>query len=282
MIEHRSSWATDDVRLFRTTVRQFIQQEFLPHQSRWRQQHRPDHRSVDRCRLRQAFSSPTCPSRTAVVEEHSRTRRSSSKNWPAPGWTSHRAFRASSRITSSRTGPRSRSSGGSAALACGQPRRRHRDERSRAPAPICRASGRGLAETATTTSSTASKTFITNGCNAGLVCVAVKTDTSAVADERPLAPHRRDLEPAGLSRWPIARKGGACTDRTPASCSSMTCAYRSEHLLGGVEGKGFSQMMEQLPYERSDGRRHRRRDRGAGGGDHDEARQGASRRSASR
>src|SRR6188472_2310403 len=42
MIDHQSSWATDDVRMFRTMVRQFIQREFLPHQARWRQQHRPD------------------------------------------------------------------------------------------------------------------------------------------------------------------------------------------------------------------------------------------------
>src|SRR4029078_1547060 len=42
MIDHQSSWATDDVRMFRTMVRQFIQREFLPHHARWRQQHRPD------------------------------------------------------------------------------------------------------------------------------------------------------------------------------------------------------------------------------------------------
>src|SRR5882672_4547984 len=37
-----SRWMSDDVRMFRTMVRQFIQQELVPHQPRWRQQHQPD------------------------------------------------------------------------------------------------------------------------------------------------------------------------------------------------------------------------------------------------
>ena len=32
----------DELRMFRSTVRKFIQKEFAPHQARWRQQHRPD------------------------------------------------------------------------------------------------------------------------------------------------------------------------------------------------------------------------------------------------
>jgi len=32
---------TDDVRLFRKTVRQFIEERFVPHQDRWREQQRP-------------------------------------------------------------------------------------------------------------------------------------------------------------------------------------------------------------------------------------------------
>src|ERR1700752_2815585 len=39
---YQSPWATDDVRMFRETVRQFIQSEFVPHQERWRAQHAPD------------------------------------------------------------------------------------------------------------------------------------------------------------------------------------------------------------------------------------------------
>src|SRR4051812_20612778 len=42
MTAHEPAWTTDDVRSFRTMVRQFVQQELVPHQARWRQQHRPD------------------------------------------------------------------------------------------------------------------------------------------------------------------------------------------------------------------------------------------------
>jgi acyl-CoA dehydrogenase len=32
----------DDLRMFRSTVRKFVQTEFVPQQARWREQHRPD------------------------------------------------------------------------------------------------------------------------------------------------------------------------------------------------------------------------------------------------
>ena len=38
--------------------------------------------------------------------------------------------------------------------------------------------------------------------------------------------------------------------RTPRSCSSTTCACRRTNLIGGKEGQGFFQLMEQLPQER--------------------------------
>src|SRR2546430_15556750 len=37
-----SPWMNDELRMFRATVHQFIQKEFLPHQARWREQQRPD------------------------------------------------------------------------------------------------------------------------------------------------------------------------------------------------------------------------------------------------
>ena len=39
---YESPWMNDDVRLFRNTVRQFVRNEFVPHQGRWREQHGPD------------------------------------------------------------------------------------------------------------------------------------------------------------------------------------------------------------------------------------------------
>src|SRR6058998_4464107 len=41
-VPYQSPWANDEVRMFRATVRQFIQKEFAPQQARWREQQRPD------------------------------------------------------------------------------------------------------------------------------------------------------------------------------------------------------------------------------------------------
>ncbi|HEY8086992.1 MAG TPA: acyl-CoA dehydrogenase family protein, partial [Polyangiaceae bacterium] len=94
-----------------------------------------------------------------------------------------------------------------------------------------------------------SKTFITNGVHAGLVCLAVKTDPKATGprslsllcvETKGLAGYR-----AGQPLEKIGRHGQDTCElffdgaRVPASC-----------LLGGVEGKGFFQLMDQLMYER--------------------------------
>src|SRR5258708_40360777 len=42
MSNYESPWMNDELRMFRKTVREFIQQEFLPRQVKWREQHRPD------------------------------------------------------------------------------------------------------------------------------------------------------------------------------------------------------------------------------------------------
>src|SRR6266850_3441672 len=39
---YQSAWLDDEVRMFRNSVRQFVQKEFVPHQDRWREQHYPD------------------------------------------------------------------------------------------------------------------------------------------------------------------------------------------------------------------------------------------------
>ncbi|PYO93736.1 MAG: acyl-CoA dehydrogenase, partial [Gemmatimonadetes bacterium] len=39
---YQSPWATDDVEMFRKTVRQFVHKELVPQQARWREHQRPD------------------------------------------------------------------------------------------------------------------------------------------------------------------------------------------------------------------------------------------------
>ena len=94
-----------------------------------------------------------------------------------------------------------------------------------------------------------SKTFNTNGYHADLVLLAAKTDPSRGAkgvsmfavDVRDLPGFRRGrvLDKIGLKAQDTAE---LFFDemRVPADC-----------LLGGAEGLGFGQMMDQLPYERT-------------------------------
>ncbi len=39
---HESPWTSDEVRVFRNTVRQFIRRDLVPQQARWREQHHAD------------------------------------------------------------------------------------------------------------------------------------------------------------------------------------------------------------------------------------------------
>lgn len=92
------------------------------------------------------------------------------------------------------------------------------------------------------------KTFITNGKHATLILVAAKTD-----------PGRRSggvslmvLETEGAEGFTRGRKlekiGMKLSDTAELFFDNVPIA--PENLLGGVEGKGFYQMMQQLPQER--------------------------------
>jgi acyl-CoA dehydrogenase len=94
-----------------------------------------------------------------------------------------------------------------------------------------------------------SKTFISNGLHAGLVGVVAKTDAAqrakgisiVMVETRDQPGYRvgRVLEKIGQNGWDTAEL--FLDDvRVPADC-----------LLGGVEGQGFAQLMDDLPYERT-------------------------------
>ena len=94
-----------------------------------------------------------------------------------------------------------------------------------------------------------SKTFITNGWQAGLVCLAVKTDPKALGPKgiSLLLVPTKDLDGyrVGHPLEKVGRQGQDVCElffedvKLPLSC-----------LLGANEGKGFFQMMEHLLYER--------------------------------
>ena len=94
-----------------------------------------------------------------------------------------------------------------------------------------------------------SKTFISNGYMADLVLLVVKTDPTAGAKGTSLLMvETPDL--AGYRRGRILDKIGLKGQDT-AELFFDDVRVPAENLLGGVEGRGFAQLMDQLPWERT-------------------------------
>ena len=92
------------------------------------------------------------------------------------------------------------------------------------------------------------KTFITNGFHADLVCAAVKTDPQAKAKGVSLLMmDTRDLP--GYRRGRLLDKIGQHAQDT-VELSFDNVRVPVSNLLGGDEGRGFAQLMQQLPRER--------------------------------
>jgi len=92
------------------------------------------------------------------------------------------------------------------------------------------------------------KTFISNGQQAELIIVAAKTDPSAGAKGLSLVV----VETKGATGFQRGRNlekiGLHAADTSELFFDNVEVA--PENILGGAEGQGFSQMMQQLPQER--------------------------------
>jgi len=92
------------------------------------------------------------------------------------------------------------------------------------------------------------KTFITNGQHADLIIVAAKTDPKEGAKGTSLVVVETDGA-SGFSRGRNLEKIG-CHAADTSEIFFDNVEVPPENIIGGEEGKGFYQMMEQLPQER--------------------------------
>ena len=94
-----------------------------------------------------------------------------------------------------------------------------------------------------------SKTFITNGWHTNLIVLAVKTGESGVGAKgiSLVVVETKDLQGYRVGRM-LEKVGMHGQDTCELFFDDIRVPARN--LLGGEEGRGFYQMMEQLPYER--------------------------------
>jgi acyl-CoA dehydrogenase len=238
---------TDALRTFRSTVRAFVATEFAPHQDRWRQQQFPDADAWTKAGAVGMLLSDvpagygggggTFAHEAVVVEELTRA------GVPLHSFihdnVAHYILAYGSEAQKRNWLPRMA-----------------RGELVGAIAMSERTAGSDLQSMKTTARRdgdhyviSGSKTFITNGWHAGLVCLAVKTDPRAtgpkaisliMVETRELPGYRvgRPLEKIGLHAQDVCELFFENV-RVPVA-----------NLLGSAEGRGTLQIMEKMSYER--------------------------------
>src|ERR1700732_899754 len=93
-----------------------------------------------------------------------------------------------------------------------------------------------------------SKTFITNGQHANLIVVVAKTDASAGAKGVSLMVVETDDAPGSRRGRKLKKLGMDAADTSELFFDDVKLP--PENLLGGEEGQGFAQLMNDLPRER--------------------------------
>jgi acyl-CoA dehydrogenase len=242
-----SPWMTEETSIFRKTVRQFIESELVPHQARWAEQGRPDAEAWTKAGktgllladLPEEYggSGGTFAHEAVIVEELARA-------------GIHFGCGVQSIVAHY-------------ILAYGNDEQKHRWLPRMATGELVGAigmtepdSGSDLQAIRTTARLEGdryvvdgSKTFITNGWHAGLVCLAVRTDPKAVG---PKALSLLMLETGNLPGYRVGRPLEKIGRHAQDTCELFFDGVRVPvgNLLGAGEGRGLFQMMDQLRYER--------------------------------
>ncbi|HEX6895367.1 MAG TPA: acyl-CoA dehydrogenase family protein [Bryobacteraceae bacterium] len=244
---YQSPWTNEELQMFRKTASRFIREEFLPHEPRWREQHRPDAEAWTK-------AGETGLLLTDVPEEYG----------GGGGTFAHEAVMLEELAYAGvHFGSGVHSIVAHYALAYGTEEQKHRwlprmakGELVGAIAmsePVAGSDLQGIKTTARREGDTyvinGSKTFITNGYHASLICLAVKTDTAQNAKK---GISLMMVEAKNLPGYRVGRILEKVGTHGQDTCELFFDDVRvpAANLLGLEEGRGFYQMMEQLPYER--------------------------------
>ncbi|WP_233559788.1 acyl-CoA dehydrogenase family protein [Oleomonas cavernae] len=246
-----SPWMNEDLAIFRDQVRRFFEREMVPHVEKWRKQHRVDREAW----LKAGEAGILCAS---IPEEYG----------GAGGTLAYEAVIAEE---AARTGVGSGFGAGNGvhSAICAHYILAYGTEEQKQRWLPKMASGEMICAVAMTEPGTGSdlqavrtiarregddylisgqKTFITNGQNADLVIVVAKTDREAAAhgislivvevNDAPGFRRGRNLEKIGMA------------DQDTSELFFDDVRVPAQNVLGGAEGQGFMQLMQQLGWER--------------------------------
>jgi acyl-CoA dehydrogenase len=241
-------WMSEELEMLRDTARRFFQRECVPHEARWRAQHHAD-RDIWNKAGAAGLLCASIPEQygggggsflheAVICEEQMYTMSQAFSNNVHSGIVAHYILAYGSEEQKQRWLPRMATGELVAAIAMTEPGAGTDLQRIKTHARRDGASYR----------ISGSKTFITNGMHANLVCVAVKTDATGGAKGMSLLMAETEgLE--GFRRGPLLDKLGQKTlDTTELFFDNVKVP--AANLLGGEEGRGFAQLMQQLPQER--------------------------------
>jgi acyl-CoA dehydrogenase len=243
----QSPWMNDELRMFRKTVKRFVQEEFLPREPKWREQHRCDASAWTQAGetgilltdIPEEYGGGggTFAHETVVMEELAYAGVNFGSG--VHSIVAHYILSYGTEAQKKNWLPRMASGEIVGAIAMTE--------------PVAGSDLQGIKTTARREGDcyviNGSKTFITNGRHAGIISLAVKTDalqagkkgiSLVIVETKDLPGYRvgRSLEKVGMHAQDTCELFFDDV-RVPAS-----------NLLGAEEGRGFYQMMEQLPYER--------------------------------
>jgi acyl-CoA dehydrogenase len=247
MSNYESPWMNEELRMYRKALREFIQEEFLPKQSKWREQHRPDAEDWKQAG-QTGLLLPDVPeeygggggnfAHQAVVTEEL-AQAGVNFGCGVQSIVSHYILHYGNEEQKKKWLPAMAQGELVGAIAMTEP-----------------SAGSDLQAIKTTARRdgsdyilSGSKTFITNGWHAGLLCVAAKTNPK-VAGFRGIS--MIVVETKNLVGYRVGSSLEKVGMHEIDTCELFFDDVRipAANLLGKAEGAGFSQMMEQLRYER--------------------------------